>query len=121
MKIIINICYGGFGFSKEAIIRMRELGYERANNISISQEEHDKKYPTSTISFHNWDNFSFYDNESGDERTDPLIIQVVEELGERASGSMAKLKIVEIPDNIKYIIEEYDGTEWIAEEHKTWS
>ncbi len=54
-------------------------------------------------------------------RADPLLIQVVEELGEAANGSCAKLKIVEIPDGTDYTIEEYDGQEHIAERHRTWS
>ena len=55
------------------------------------------------------------------ERTDPKLIAAVETLGRKASGSMAKLKIVEIPDDISWHIEEYDGVEHIAEDHRTWS
>lgn len=54
-------------------------------------------------------------------RTDKLLIQVIEELGEEANGNCASLKIVEIPDGIDYSIEEYDGNEHIAESHRTWS
>ena len=55
------------------------------------------------------------------DRTDPLLIKVIEELGEDANGSCAKLTIVEIPDGIDYEIDEYDGIEHIAEKHRTWS
>lgn len=59
------------------------------------------------------------------ERHDPLLIQVVEELGgghrQGASGKRAELKIVEIPDGVAYVIEEYDGNEHVAEKHETWS
>ena len=55
-----------------------------------------------------------------DDRTDPLLIQVVEELGEEASGICAKLKIIEIPDGIAWEISEYDGNEHVAEKHQTW-
>lgn len=54
-------------------------------------------------------------------REDPLLIQAIEELGEEANGRCAKLKIVEIPDDVEYEIEEYDGNEHIAEVHQTWS
>ena len=37
------------------------------------------------------------------------------------SFTLAKLKIVEIPDDVEWIIEEYDGKEWIAEDHRRWS
>lgn len=55
-----------------------------------------------------------------DDRTDPLLIQVIEELGEKADGCCAKIKIVEIPDGTNYVIEEYDGRESIHEAHQSW-
>ena len=54
------------------------------------------------------------------ERNDPVLVQVVEELGEKSSGRHAELKVVEIPDDVKWKIEEYDGVEWVAEQHRTW-
>ena len=58
-------------------------------------------------------------------RSDPDFICVVEQLGERANGKsywgqIAELEIVEIPDGIPVRIENYDGNEWVAEEHRTW-
>ena len=55
------------------------------------------------------------------ERNDPLLIQVVEELRKGADGDHAELKIVEIPDDVEWQIDEYDGVEWVAEKHRTWS
>lgn len=55
-----------------------------------------------------------------DDRTNPLLIQVVEELGHEADGSCAELKIVEIPDGVDYEIDEYDGNETIDEVHRSW-
>lgn len=49
-----------------------------------------------------------------DKRDDPLLIQVIEELGEEANASHAKLKIVEIPDGVEWHIEEYDGHEYVV-------
>jgi len=61
---------------------------------------------------------SRYDYE---ERTNPLLIQVVEELGEKAaSGKLALLKIIEIPDGIEWEIDDYDGVETIREQHRSW-
>jgi hypothetical protein len=54
------------------------------------------------------------------QRDDPDLLRVVEELGEAASGKHAKLKVVEIPDGVEYVIEEYDGNEHVAESHMTW-
>jgi hypothetical protein len=56
-----------------------------------------------------------------DKRDDPLLVQVVEELGAAASGSCADLKVVEVPDGVDWTIDEYDGNEWVAERHRTWS
>lgn len=49
------------------------------------------------------------------------LIRVVEELGAAANGSCAALKIVEIPADAEWQVEEYDGNEWIAEQHRRWS
>ncbi|NQW80052.1 MAG: hypothetical protein HQ445_02630 [Polaromonas sp.] len=53
-------------------------------------------------------------------RTDPHLVAIVEEMGAEASGACAGLKVVEIPDDVEWFIEEYDGLEHIAEEHRTW-
>jgi hypothetical protein len=54
-------------------------------------------------------------------RTDPDLIAVVELLGKAANGKHAELSVVEIPDDVEWEIEEYDGNEHIAEVHRTWS
>jgi len=54
------------------------------------------------------------------ERDDPILVQVVKELGSDANGRCAELKIVKIPDDVEYTIEEYDGNEHVAEKHRTW-
>ena len=56
-----------------------------------------------------------------EDRADPKLVQVVEELGsEKASGSCAELKVVKIPDGTDYVIEDYDGVESIHEKHQSW-
>jgi hypothetical protein len=45
------------------------------------------------------------------ERNDPALAQVVEELGDKANGSCAKLRIQEVPAGTLYRIDEYDGSE----------
>ena len=40
---------------------------------------------------------------------------------EKANGNHADLKIVEIPANVEWQIDEYDGAEWVSEKHRTWS
>ena len=54
------------------------------------------------------------------EREDPALVQVVEELGDKASGPFSQLGVVSVPDGIDWSIEEYDGSEWVAEVHQIW-
>jgi hypothetical protein len=54
------------------------------------------------------------------DRSDSLLIQVVEEFGDKADGACASLEIVEIPDGVEYEIQEFVGLEWVAEKHRTW-
>lgn len=57
-------------------------------------------------------------------RDDPVLVQIVESLGvQAASGGFSRLAIVEIPDDVAadgWIIQDYDGVEWVAEKHRTW-
>ena len=104
MKIVINKCYGGFSLSPEAISL-----YKKRKNIT------DPDWWVRDI-----------------ERDCPILVEIVQELQSRADGDFAKLKIVEIPDDVKlkiveipddveWSLEEHDGIEWIAEVHRTWS
>jgi hypothetical protein len=54
-------------------------------------------------------------------RDDPTLIHVIEELGKAANGPFAELKIVEIPENVEWEIDDYDGMESIHECHRSWS
>lgn len=54
-------------------------------------------------------------------RNHPVLVSIVEQMGREAWGRMSELKVVEIPDGVEVTIEEYDGIEWLAEVHRTWS
>ena len=54
------------------------------------------------------------------ERDNPKLVECVEKLGQEAADSHSRLKIVEIPSDVDWIIEEYDGNEWVSERHRTW-
>ena len=90
MKIVINKCFGGFSLSTKAML---ELGWNES-------EEH---------------SYSFSEKI---ERNDPRLVEIVERYN--ASGGLASLKVVEIPDDVKWEIQEYDGMEWVAEVHRRW-
>ena len=92
-KIVINTCYGGFGLSASAESKYKELA-------GITDPDfHDREIP----------------------RDDAHLIAVVELMGEAAGGGCSELKIVDVPDDVNWCIEEYDGKEWVAERHRTWS
>ena len=106
MKIVINKCFGGFGLSEEAV---RLYAKKKSLNLIVQR---DKRLKLN----------HYYLNEKKDgnyfhvnyiERNDPALVEVVNELGKKADGYCAKLKIVEIPDDFKWTIEGYDGREWI--------
>lgn len=46
-------------------------------------------------------------------RTDPILIEVVKELGEKANKEYSNLSVEEIEDGYNYYISEYDGVESI--------
>jgi hypothetical protein len=91
-KIVINVCHGGFGLSDTAQLKYLELaGYN--------------------IPEYHWEIA----------RDNTYLVQVVEQMGAVASARYSKLKVVEIPDGVEWTIMEYDGSEWVAEKHRTWS
>lgn len=51
----------------------------------------------------------------------PHLIATIEALGSAADGPYAALAIIEIPDDVCWQIDEYDGLEWVAERHRIWS
>lgn len=70
------------------------------------------------IEWKDWqEDWSYYDIE----RNNQYLVRVVEELGDEANGRFAELKVVDIPDEVEWQIDEYDGLEWVAEKHRTWS
>ena len=112
MKIVINQCFGGFGLSDQAIQRYGELA--RLNLVSEEGGLFGLTWYLNSVDDKNY--FSAYDIL----RDDPNLIQVVEELEELSWGPYSELTIVEIPDDVKWTIESYDGNEHVAECHRTW-
>ena len=53
-------------------------------------------------------------------RDDTDLVAVVEELGEGANTIFSELEVVEIPDDINWYIDNYDGIETIHEVHRSW-
>ena len=68
-----------------------------------------------------YDEYGFYD-ETGEniKRDDPRLIKAVEKLKDKANGMSAELKVVKIPDDVEWEIDQYDGLEKIDEKHRSW-
>ena len=136
-EIVINTCYGGFSLSHEAIMRYAEIKgytlYPVKGKFSFStywkvpENERVKELPGLWNS-HSLEARQEYNKKYGEQtlycreipRDDPALVQVVKELGKRSFGGAASLSVVEIPDDVEWQIEEYDGNEWVAEKHRTW-
>jgi hypothetical protein len=141
-KIVINVCFGGFGLSHEAVMEYAKIkgiklyafvDKKDENRIRCSDrfEPYTNKikketkthlcvhYATKPLKNEKYDNDSYFST-SDIERNDPALIKAVEKLKKKANGCCAELKIVEIPDNIKWEIDEYDGNESVEEVHDSW-
>jgi hypothetical protein len=132
-KVVYNAKFGGFNLSQEACKRYWEL---QGKEVWIEQDKRFKSFDMFTVwlvppeerdvkpepwysapieeriaynkkhSEQTW----YYDNVA---RHDPILVQVVEELGDKANGSYAKLAIEEVSG--PYRIDEYDGLETVKE------
>jgi hypothetical protein len=115
--IVINRCHGGFGLSHEATMLYSELAklnlkpvegtYFKVTGFDYYIDGNEK------------DEFFWYDNRL--KRDDPDLVSVVRKLGDKANSRFADLKVVEVPEDVEWEIHEYDGMEWVAEKHRTWS
>lgn len=113
MKIVINRRFGGFGVSTAAVLRMRELGSTQAfPPATVLQGE---RYVDGGVCKTDFGTHGMAD------RTDPVLVRVVEEMGPAANGAYADLKIVDVPDGVAWEISEYDGLERVEEAHRSWS
>ncbi len=93
MKVVINRTFGVFSIPEKLV---KELGWYC-------------RY------------FKGDDNEDPDysEHADPELIKALEKMIENGE-SIGSLKIVEIPDDVDWYIEDYDGMETIHEKHRSW-
>ena len=119
MKIAVNKCFGGFDLSEEAYKELMKLG------VKVYKDwEQLKKLKDSELWIMEDNSYGmkrYYTNRTDREhRTNELLIKVIEELREKASGSLGNVKVIEIPDNIEWEWDEYDGIESIHETHQSW-
>lgn len=92
-KIVINTVHGGFSLSQKAVDMLNDRKGKQSDEFDYWQIPRD----------------------------DSDLVAIVEKLGREADGQYASLKVVEIPEGVDWMIQDYDGVEWIAEKHRTWS
>ncbi len=136
-KIVVNRCHGGFSLSHEGM-----LAYARHKGLTLYPHQWEfgsSKYWTywlvpepikTPADFYalpleerqriNSEVSAARISDNDLKRDDPALVAAVKELGTSANGEFAKLEIIEIPDDVEWEIEEYDGHEWVAEKHRTW-
>ena len=130
VRVVYNAKFGGFNLSREACERYWEIKGQQVwiedgdflnmFTVWLVPPEERLKQPepwhstpleeriayNQQYSKQTWD----YDDVA---RHDPILVQVVEELGEKADGMCARLAITEVSG--PYRIDEYDGLETVVE------
>ena len=103
-RVVVNRCYGGFQLSDVAKAMYKELRAAK-NSEDANNDTHifapDLK------------------------RDDPLLLAVVDAIGLEACSvpDRSSLKLVMVPGDVPadgWVIEDYDGMEWVAEKHRIW-
>jgi len=138
-KIVINKCWGGYGLSEKAVAELKRRG---CKHLQEHNEEEFFKCEKEHGSWQKiWGNLTWAqyketqrkwlgiakiggklitDEHRYENRDCPFLIEVVKKLGKRANGRFANLKVIEIPANVKWEIDDYDGMESIEEKHRSW-
>ena len=107
IKIAINRDYGSFDLSDGAYSFIA-----KHKNWQHACDDYDHSY---------WiDERGVYIYASDLARNDPVLIQCIETLGDHANGPYSDIKIVEVPNDVDWYVDDYDGSEWVAERHRTW-
>lgn len=114
-QVVINRCHGGFGLSWDA-----QIAYLDRAGIAYTLENRDSRDDTirygQRIKLASGNDF--YDSEI--QRDDPALVAVVKEMGKDADGQFANLRVIKVPGDVDWYIDEYDGLEWVAENHRKW-
>ena len=102
-KILIHCAYGSFWLKDEYLEEINKLQPYTVNSDGTRSQ----------ITFKNSDDVP---------RDNPGLIKVFEKYGSCICmhACADDLKIVEIPDDVKWEIEDYDGDEWVSEVHRRW-
>jgi len=100
LKVVINGGFDGFRLSDKAHWELGSFSRSWGWELPVHLRDLD------TIDFRSHDD----------------VVAVVEDLGDDAHGGGGRLYVVEVPAEAEgnIHIAEYDGKEWVAENHRTW-
>lgn len=113
--VVINTCYGSFGMSHTARLRYLELTGKKFTLVDReSRDSTLKQGPKILVGGAIW-------HDDKIRRDDELLVGVVQELQEESWGPWSELKVVKIPGDVDWFIDQYDGKEFIRERHRMWS
>jgi hypothetical protein len=107
-KIAYNRCFGGFGLSDLAIARYAEI-----KGMKLYTQRSEVGNYLLYFTKPEMSNDSYF-SDTMIARSDPALIQAIEELGTKANGDYAQLGIRELEPGTKYRIHEYDGSETVT-------
>ena len=149
MEIVINRKFGDYGISALATKELAKLKGRDCYFFKLKISENEKYKPISleetedvfiwvAYSVPNPNDFRLNEpdedglyksaNKRADEislsdiandRSDKDLISVIKNLGEKANTRFSELKVVEIPDDVEWYIDEYDGIE-VINETRSW-
>lgn len=104
IEVAFNVCYGGFGISKRAILLMIEYGSEEAKKCYAEAKEY---------------GYTFGSYIPNVPRFDPILIRVIKELKKHACAESCELAICKIRLDDLIQLEEHDGKEEIRGGYET--
>lgn len=126
-RIAINAKVGGFEISHEAVYQLICLNnkhiktYDNQDLNVLSYFKDGFYIGCGHSALQKEDIVYYYDDDFVLSRTNEDLINIVLNLGKKANTEYSDLKIIEIPENIKWYIRIFDdGTEEIHEEHRSW-
>jgi len=128
MKVAINSDIGGFGISNEAVEECVKRGmkltiWETCSYLDTTADFYTTETKNDTSPNTYFDKYNIVWQREKEVRTNPILIKVIEEMGEKANGRFGVLKVVDIPfDTLEgwNIVEDEMGVERVEEEHRVW-
>jgi len=141
MKVAYNACFGGFGLSNLALTafaKKKGIDLTWYEQVGYKHEGKEKYIKADGVPEANGcrfcpltDDFGseitelpkgkfYYPDFYDEQRSDHDLVSVIEELGNKANGMCADLRIQEIPDGAEFEIDEYDGNESVVPPRQNW-